>query len=58
MDYLDLIDNMDLPELFGFLEYKNNYKDMMTSYKDTIAEEEFYYESQKENKQLKRLEKI
>ena len=57
MCYWDLIDNMDLSELFGFLEYRNAYKEMMDSYEDLVAEEEFRYESEREERQLEYLEK-
>lgn len=50
MDYLD---NLSLSELFGFLEYRNSYKDMMESYADLVAEAEFKYELAKEEEQLK-----
>lgn len=53
MDYLD---NLSLSELFGFLEYRNSYKDMMESYEDIVAEAEFKYELAKEEEQLKYLE--
>lgn len=53
MDYLD---NLSLSELFGFLEYRNSYKDMMESYADLVAEAEFKYELAKEEAQLKYLE--
>lgn len=53
MDYLD---NLSLSELFGFLEYRNSYKDMMESYADLVAEAEFKYELAKEEEQLKYLE--
>lgn len=50
MDYLD---NLSLSELFGFLEYRNNYKDMMESYADLVAEAEFKYDLKREEEQLK-----
>ena len=53
MDYLD---NLSLSELFGFLEYRNSYKDMMESYADLVAEQEFRDELAKEEAQLKYLE--
>ena len=53
MDYLD---NLSLSELFGFLEYRNSYKDMMESYADIVAEAEFKRELARENEQLKYLE--
>ena len=53
MDYLD---NLSLSELFGFLEYRNSYKDMMESYADLVAEAEFKYELAREEEQLKYLE--
>lgn len=53
MDYLD---NLSLSELFGFLEYRNSYKDMMKSYEDLVAEAEAEYEFEKEEEQLKYLE--
>ena len=54
MDYLE---NLSLSELFGFLEYRNSYKDMMNSYEDIVAEAEFKYELAREEEQLKYLEK-
>lgn len=53
MDYLD---NLSLSELFGFLEYRNSYKEMMNSYEDIVAEQEFRYELAREEEQLKYLE--
>lgn len=53
MDYLD---NLSLSELFGFLEYRNSYKDMMNSYEDLVAEAEFREECRREEEQLKYLE--
>ena len=53
MDYLD---NLSLSELFGFLEYRNSYKDMMESYEDLVAEQEFRDELAREEEQLKYLE--
>lgn len=53
MDYLD---NLSLSELFGFLESRNSYKDMMESYADLVAEAEFKYELAREEEQLKYLE--
>ena len=53
MDYLE---NLSLSELFGFLEYRNSYKDMMNSYEDLVAEAEFKQELAKEEEQLKYLE--
>lgn len=53
MDYLD---NLSLSELFGFLEYRNSYKDMMESYEDIVAEQEFRYELAREEEQLRYLE--
>lgn len=53
MDYLE---NLSLSELFGFLEYRNSYKDMMESYADLVAEAEFKYELSREEEQLKYLE--
>lgn len=50
MDYLE---NLSLSELFGFLEYRNSYKDMMESYDDLVAEAEFKYELAREEEQLK-----
>ena len=50
MDYLE---NLSLSELFGFLEYRNSYKDMMESYDDLIAEAEFKHELAREEEQLK-----
>lgn len=57
MDYLDLIDNMTLGELFGFLENRNSYKENPKYYEDLVAEEEARYEYEKEQEQLKYLEK-
>ena len=54
MDYLE---NLSLSELFGFLEYRNSYKDMMNSYEDLVAEAEFRQELAREEEQLKYLEK-
>lgn len=56
MDYLDQIDNMSLEELLDFLEYRNSYKDMMESYADLVAEQEFRDELAREEEQLKYLE--
>lgn len=53
MDYLE---NLSLSELFGFLEYRNSYKDMMNSYEDIVAEAEFKNELAREDEQLKYLE--
>ena len=53
MDYLE---NLSLSELFGFLEYRNSYKDMMESYADLVAEAEFREECRREEEQLKYLE--
>ena len=53
MDYLE---NLSLSELFGFLEYRNIYKDMMESYADLVAEAEFKHELAREEEQLKYLE--
>lgn len=53
MDYLD---NLSLSELFGFLEYRNSYKDMMESYEDIVAEAEFREECKREEEQLRYLE--
>ena len=53
MDYLE---NLSLSELFGFLEYRNSYKDMMNSYEDLVAEAEFKQELAREEEQLKYLE--
>lgn len=53
MDYLD---NLSLSELFGFLEYRNSYKDMMNFYEDIVAEAEFKYDLKREEEQLKYLE--
>lgn len=50
MDYLD---NLSLSELFGFLEYRNSYKEMMNSYDDLVAEAEFKHELAREEEQLK-----
>lgn len=53
MDYLD---NLSLSELFGFLEYRNSYKDMMESYADLVAESEARYEYEREEEQLRYLQ--
>lgn len=53
MDYLE---NLSLSELFGLLEYRNSYKDMMESYEDLVAEAEFKYELAREEEQLRYLE--
>ena len=53
MDYLDL---MDLPELLDFVGWRNSYKEMMNSYEDIVAENEFREESKREDEQLKYLE--
>ena len=53
MDYLE---NLSLSELFGFLEYRNSYKEMMNSYEDLVAEAEFRYELAREEEQLRYLE--
>lgn len=49
MDYLDMIDNMSLEELFNFLDYRKGHK-------VNPAEAEFRYELAKEEEQLKYLE--
>lgn len=49
MDYLDLIDNMSLEELFDFLDYRKGHK-------VDYVEQEFRYELARENEQLKYLE--
>lgn len=49
MDYLDMIDNMSLEELFDFLDYRKGDK-------EDPAEQEFKYELAKEEEQLKYLE--
>lgn len=54
MDYLE---NLSLSELFGFLEYRNSYKEMMNSYEDIVAEAEFKHELAREEEQLRYLEK-
>lgn len=53
MDYLE---NLSLSELFGFLEYRNSYKEMMNSYEDLVAEAEFREECRREEEQLRYLE--
>ena len=53
MDYLD---NLSLSELFGFLEYRNSYKEMMNSYEELVSEAEFKYELAREEEQIKFLE--
>ena len=53
MDYLE---NLSLSELFGFLEYRNSYKDMMESYADLVEEAEFKHELAREEEQLRYLE--
>jgi ppGpp synthetase/RelA/SpoT-type nucleotidyltranferase len=57
MDYLDQIDKMSLSELLDFVNFRNSYKEMMDSYEDLVAEEEFRYESEREERQLEYLEK-
>lgn len=57
MDYWDLIDNMSLSELLNFAESRRAYKEMIDSYEDLVAEEEFRYESEREERQLEYLEK-
>ena len=49
MDYLDVIDNMTLEELFDFLDYRKGHK-------VDYAEQEFRDELARENEQLKYLE--
>ncbi len=49
MDYLDLIDNMSLEELFDFLDYRKGHK-------VDYAEQEFRDELAREEEQLKYLE--
>lgn len=56
MDYLDLIDNMSLEELFGFLEYRNGYKDNPNYYEQIVVGEEARHEYKRESEQLKYLE--
>ena len=56
MDYLDYLDNLSLSELFGFLENRNSYKEMMSSYEDLVAEAEERWEWEREERQLKYLE--
>lgn len=53
MDYLE---NLSLSELFGFLEYRNSYKEMLNSYEDLVAEAEFREECRREEEQLRYLE--
>ena len=53
MDYLE---NLSLSELFGFFEYRNSYKEMMNSYENIVAEQEFRDELAREEAQLKYLE--
>ena len=53
MDYLE---NLSLSELYGFLEYRNSYKDMMESYENIVAEQEFRDELAREEEQLKYLQ--
>lgn len=53
MDYLE---NLSLSQLFGFLEYRNSYKEMMNSYEDLVAEAEFRYDLEREEEQLRYLE--
>ena len=53
MDYLE---NLSLSELFEFFEYRNSYKEMINSYEDIVAEQEFRDELAKEEEQLKYLE--
>ncbi len=57
MDYLDIIDNMSLSELLNFAESRRAYKETMDSYEDLVAEEEFRYESEREERQLEYLER-
>ena len=56
MCYWDLLDDLSLSELFGFLEYRNSYKDMIESYEDLVMEAEARYEYEREEAQLKYLE--
>lgn len=49
MDYLDVIDNMSLEELFDFLDYRKGSK-------VDYAEQEFRDELEREEAQLKYLE--
>lgn len=49
MDYLDVIDNMTLEELFDFLDYRKGHK-------VNPAEQEFRDELAREEEQLKYLE--
>ena len=55
-ELMDYLENLSLSELFGFLEYRNSYKDMMESYADLVAEAEFKHELAREEEQLKYLE--
>lgn len=55
MDYLDL---MDLPELLDFVGWRNSYKEIIDSYEDIVAENEFRAECKREDEQLRRLEEI
>lgn len=56
MDYLDVIDDMELSELLDFVGWRNSYKDMLISYDNLVEEAEFKAECKKEDEQLKRME--
>lgn len=53
MDYLD---NLDLPELLDFIDWRNSYKKTIMSYDKLVADAEAKYEYEKEERQLKYFE--
>ncbi len=53
MHYLD---ELDLPELLDFVNWRNSYKEMMNSYENIVAEQEFRDELAREERQLRFLE--
>ena len=53
MHYLD---ELELPELLDFVNWRNSYKDMMESYENIVAESEARYEYEREEEQLRYLE--
>ena len=56
MEFLELIDNMDLPELLDFIGFRNSYKEMINSADDLVTEAELKSDFEREEKQIKFLE--
>ena len=53
---MGFLDTLDLPELLGFVGWRNSYKEMLDAYEDLVAEAEFREECKREDEQLRRLE--